>query len=72
MLGNQWPVLLAAPMVGCAVPTWHLWCAAAGLSFAGGEAVDPSKTLVLAVHDAGGMESPDFQVCVSGEGRIDG
>jgi hypothetical protein len=24
--------------------------------------VDPSKTLVLAVHDAGGMESPDFQV----------
>lgn len=26
--------------------------------------MDPSKTLVLAVHDAGGMESPDFQVGV--------
>lgn len=26
--------------------------------------MDPSKTLVLAVHDAGGMESPDFQVRV--------
>lgn len=38
-------------------------CAAAGLSFAGGgDPVDPSRTLVLAVHDAGGMESPDFQV----------
>jgi hypothetical protein len=47
--------------------TMLLW-PVAGLSFAGGEAVDPSKTLVLAVHDAGGMESPDFQVCIAGRG----
>lgn len=34
----------------------------AGLSVGGGGGWDPKRTLVLAVHDAAGLESPDFQV----------
>jgi hypothetical protein len=43
---------------------------ASGLSLAGSGPVDPSRTLVLAVHDAGGVEAPDFQVggCMRGRG----